>query len=95
MLGTVEVPVDCSVDMETLRPVARRLVEASALWDRREWQVQMVDLTPQGVAVVRITASAADGPSAWDLRCELREGIVRFLRDEHPQWLPRRPSYQG
>lgn len=95
VLGTVELPLDCSVDLDTLRPVARRLVEASALWDRKEWQLQMVDLMPQGVALIRITASAADGPSAWDLRCEIREGMVRFLRNEHPQWLPRRASYQG
>lgn len=95
VLGAVELPLDYSVDMDTLRPVARRLVEASPLWDRKEWQLQMLDLTSQGVVIIRISASAADGPSAWDLRCEIREGIVKFLRDEHPQWLPRRPNYQG
>ncbi|MEU1396066.1 hypothetical protein ABZ403_08370 [Micromonospora zamorensis] len=30
-----------------------------------------------------------------DLRCDLREGLVAYLRDPHPQWLPRtRSQYQ-
>ncbi|MBM0236825.1 hypothetical protein JNW88_06090 [Micromonospora sp. ATA32] len=32
---------------------------------------------------------APDAASAWDLRCELREGLLDFVRDQHPQWLPR------
>jgi small-conductance mechanosensitive channel len=95
VLGTVELPVDFTADMDALRTEAQRLVQATPLWDRKEWQLQVIDVTDQGLAKIRITASAADGPSAWDLRCEVREGMLRFLRDEHPQWLPRRPSYES
>lgn len=51
----------------------------------------MVDCNPQAV-VVQVLASAADGASAWDLRCNLREGLFRFLRERHPEWLPRTRS---
>ncbi|SCG53149.1 hypothetical protein GA0070609_2765 [Micromonospora echinaurantiaca] len=51
----------------------------------------MVDANPQTV-VIQLQASAADGPSAWDLRCDLREAMVRYLRENHPQWLPRTRS---
>jgi hypothetical protein len=64
-------------------------VEASPLWDRREWVFQVVDSTPWSM-VVRVLASAADGPSSWDLRCEIRERLIAFLVAEHPDALPDR-----
>ncbi|MER7893172.1 mechanosensitive ion channel domain-containing protein [Micromonospora sp. NPDC094482] len=91
VVGEVQIHVDHTVDLDDLRAEARRLVEASPLWDRHQWVLQMVDMTPQTV-VIQVQASAADGPSAWDLRCDLREGLVRYLREHHPQWLPRTRS---
>ncbi|WP_236648445.1 MULTISPECIES: mechanosensitive ion channel family protein [Micromonospora] len=91
VVGQIKLHVDHTADLDDLRTEARRLVEASPLWDRDQWVLQMVDATAQSV-VIQIQASAADGPSAWDLRCDLREGLIRYLRDEHPQWLPRTRS---
>ncbi|MEU8112361.1 mechanosensitive ion channel domain-containing protein [Micromonospora sp. NPDC048947] len=94
VIGKVQIHVDHTADLDDLRQEARRLVESSPLWDRDQWVLQMVDSTPQ-TAVIQVQASAADGASAWDLRCDLREGMVRYLRDRHPQWLPRtRGQYQ-
>jgi hypothetical protein len=33
--------------------------------------------------------SAADSPTAWNLRCEVREKLLEFLQREFPQCLPR------
>ncbi|MEV4813774.1 mechanosensitive ion channel family protein [Micromonospora avicenniae] len=94
VVGKIQLHVDHTADLDDLRREARRLVESSPLWDRDQWVLQMVDATPQTV-VIQVQASAADGASAWDLRCDLREGLVRYLRDQHPQWLPRtRSQYQ-
>ncbi|TYB95068.1 mechanosensitive ion channel [Micromonospora sp. WP24] len=94
VVGKIQIHVDHTADLDDLRREARRLVESSPLWDRDQWVLQMVDSTPQTV-VIQVQASAADGASAWDLRCDLREGLVRYLRDQHPQWLPRtRSQYQ-
>jgi hypothetical protein len=38
--------------------------------------------------VVRVLASSADAPTSWDLRCEIREQLIAFLRTEHPGALP-------
>ncbi|WP_349878175.1 mechanosensitive ion channel domain-containing protein [Micromonospora sp. HUAS YX12] len=91
VVGKVQVHVDHTANLDDLRVEAQRLIEASPLWDRHQWVLQMVDANPQTV-VIQIQASAADGPSAWDLRCDLREAMVRYLREKHPQWLPRTRS---
>ncbi|WP_233258080.1 hypothetical protein [Micromonospora sp. S4605] len=91
MVGRVQIHVDHTANLDDLRVEAQRLIESSPLWDRHQWVLQMVDANPQTV-VIQLQASAADGPSAWDLRCDLREAMVRYLRENHPQWLPRTRS---
>lgn len=91
VIGRVEIELDHTADLDDLRAEARRLVEASPLWDRDRWVLQMVDVNAQGVKI-EVQASAADGASAWDLRCDLREGLIRYVRDHRPQWLPRTRS---
>jgi small-conductance mechanosensitive channel len=88
VLGSVLLNVDFSVPMEELRAETLRLLEASALWDRVAWVVQVVDSTPTDM-VVRVLASSPDASSSWDLRCEIREGLLRWLQASHPESLPR------
>ncbi len=33
--------------------------------------------------------SARNSPKAWDLRCEIREQMLEWLRETHPDALPR------
>jgi hypothetical protein len=94
ILGTVELQLDYTANMGALRAEVHRIIENSPFWDRTHCQLQMIEVSPQ-TTTVRVTVSAADGPSAWNLRCELREGLVTYLRDQHPQWMPRtRGAYQ-
>ncbi|PZG00852.1 mechanosensitive ion channel family protein [Micromonospora deserti] len=94
VVGEIRLHLDYTAEVDQLRREARRLVEESPLWDRALWTLQVVDVTPQTMEV-QVRVSAADGPSAWDLRCDLREGLVKYVRDQHPQWLPRtRSEYQ-
>jgi hypothetical protein len=39
---------------------------------------------------VRCLVSAGDAGLAFDLRCDVREAMMAFLRDEMPEALPRR-----
>jgi small-conductance mechanosensitive channel len=88
VMGTVFLTLDFTVPVEEVRAETRRILEASPLWDRREWVLQVTEITQQGVEL-RILMSAADAPSAWDLRCEVREELLRFLREGYPEALPR------
>jgi small-conductance mechanosensitive channel len=88
VIGAVLLHLDYTTPMDDLREEARRVVESSALWDRRDWVLQVVDTTPTTM-VVRVLASARDGPTAWDLRCEIREALITYLEAHHPGALPR------
>jgi small-conductance mechanosensitive channel len=88
VIGTVFVTLDFGVPVADVRAEVQRILESSALWDRREWVVQVTEITTHGVEL-RMLMSAADAPSAWDLRCEVRERLLEFLREQHPQALPR------
>lgn len=88
VLGAVELHLDYATPLEELRERARETIDASPLWDRRDWVLQVTDSTPTTM-VVRVLASAADAPSAWDLRCDIREDLLRWLQEHHPQALPR------
>jgi hypothetical protein len=74
--------------MDLVRQAATRIVKASPLWDGQVVNVQVSDAKDQ-VIEVRVLASAGSGGQAWDLRCEIREKLIAWIRDNHPESLPR------
>ena len=88
VIGTVLLTLDFAVPVEEIRDEVRRLLEASSLWDHRQWGVQVTEVTTQGVQV-RVVMSAANAPSSWDLRCDVREQLLAFVRARYPEALPR------
>lgn len=94
MLGEVTLHLDFTVDLDELRRETERIVQASSSWDHQEWQLLAVDSTINTM-VIQVLVSAADGPRSWTLRSELREALYKYVREQHPQWLPRtRAQYQ-
>jgi small-conductance mechanosensitive channel len=94
VLGTVELDVDWSVPVQAIRDEMRRFIEGSELWDERACALQVTDATA-GTVRLRALVSAADAGSLWDLRCELREHLVGWVRDERPTALPRMRAELG
>ncbi len=85
--GSVFLYLDYTVPVDKIREKARELVEADPLWNGDVFAVQVTDTQPTCI-VVRLLVSAQDSPSAFDLRCHIREQLVAFVRDEYPQSLP-------
>jgi hypothetical protein len=88
LLGTVELWVDYNFPVEALRARLTSILNASKFWDRRVNVLQVTDVREHTVQV-RALVSAADAGKAFDLRCEIREGLLKFLQQEHPESLPR------
>lgn len=87
VMGTVEFDLDWRAPVEAMRAELKTLLAGTDLWDERVGVLQVTDAT-SGFVRVRILVSAADSASLFDLRCLIREELVRFLQQEHPQALP-------
>ncbi|HEX4024261.1 MAG TPA: mechanosensitive ion channel domain-containing protein [Steroidobacteraceae bacterium] len=87
LLGSVFVWVDYSFPVDEGRKALQQIIEASALWDRRFWNLQVSDATEKTMQL-RVLATAADSSKSWDLRCEIREKFIAFIQRSHPQSLP-------
>lgn len=95
LLGTVFLWVDPRLPVDAVRDEAKRLCEASPLWDKRVCLVQVTEVSERAMQL-RVLISAADSGAAFDLRCELREKLLAFIAREHPAALPRlRAEVQG
>jgi small-conductance mechanosensitive channel len=88
IIGTVLIYADYTLPMDAVRARATEIVQASPLWDGKVVNIQVSDAREQ-VMEVRVLASAADSPRAWDLRCEIREKLIAYIRDNFPEALPR------
>ena len=88
ILGTVFIHLDYTVPIETIRRKARQIVESSGLWDKQVFSVQVTDMKENALEI-RVLVSAADSSKCWDLRCEVREKLIEFIRSEYPNALPR------
>jgi small-conductance mechanosensitive channel len=88
LLGSVFVWADYSLPLDQVRQAVKQIVEASALWDKRFWNVQVTDASERTMQI-RVLATAADSSKAWDLRCEVREKLIAYIQQHHPGSLPR------
>jgi small-conductance mechanosensitive channel len=88
VLGTVILYLDYQAPLSELRAELKRLVENNPKWDRKVCGLQVTD-TKQTAVEVRALVSSTDPATAFDLRCEVREGLIEFLRRYHPESLPR------
>jgi small-conductance mechanosensitive channel len=86
--GAVELHVDYTTPIEPLRDKLADLLQGSPLWDGRVAAVQVTDASERTM-LVRCLMSAADSGKMFDLRCEVREAMIVFLRDHLPGALPR------
>jgi hypothetical protein len=53
--------------------------------------VCLIEVTEAGERAMqmRVLVSAVDSPRAWNLRCQVREGLIHFIQRDYPQYLPR------
>lgn len=88
IIGSVFWHVDYTVPVEEMRAKVKEFAAQSELWDGRVANLQVTD-TSERTMTVRALVSAKDSPKAWDLRCEIREKMIVWLQQHHPQALPR------
>jgi small-conductance mechanosensitive channel len=88
IIGSVFWQVDYTVPVEEMREKLQEFVEGSERWDGKVCNLQVVEATEQGLKL-RGLMSSRNSPINWDLRCEIREKMVTWLREDYPEALPR------
>jgi small-conductance mechanosensitive channel len=88
ILGTVELWVDYETDVPALRAQLHEIVERSAHWDGRVVVLHVTNATPHAM-LARALVSAADAPTLWELRCEVRESLAAWLAEAGTGSVPR------
>lgn len=89
IIGNVTWHTDYTVPVEHMRTKLKQFLEASTHWDGDVQVLQVIDSGPETMTL-RALMSARNSPTAWDLRCEVREKMINWLQAEYPASLPRR-----
>jgi small-conductance mechanosensitive channel len=87
ILGTVFLYLDYNIPVDALREEFDRLLAKTELWDKRVKVIQVTN-TKTDCIEIRALVSARDSSQAFDLRCYIRENLVKFVRDKYPESLP-------
>lgn len=88
LTGPVMLHLDPAADITPIRAEFERFVKDHPLWDGRTAELLMTDAYPESVAL-RLSVSAATIANLFTLRCEVREHMLAWLREEQDDALIR------
>ena len=88
LLGTVFLYLDYNIPIQPLRDELTRVLSTHRFWDKRVNVVQVTDNKASSIEV-RLLMSARNSAQAFDLRCDVREHMIAFIRDNYPDSLPK------
>lgn len=89
LLGTIFFHADYRLPIDAARAELSRILEGNPRWDGRAQGIVVTDAKDRTLEV-RALISAKNASDQWDLRCEVREKLVAWLRDyEGGRYLPR------
>ncbi len=87
LLGTVYIRADYTLDVPALREALEGFAAESEYYDGRVCRLHVTDAGERSMEL-RALVSARNSGDAWELRCEIREKLIRYLQEKHPDALP-------
>jgi len=88
LLGTVFLYLDYTIPVEAVRTELQRIAAGTERWDQRVCVLHVTDVKEHTLEL-RAVVSAIDAPTAFELRCEVREKLVAFVQQHYPECLPK------
>jgi small-conductance mechanosensitive channel len=82
LLGSVELDLDWRVSPSDMRDELDRILATNKKWDGRASVLQVTDAVG-GTVRVRVLMTAVDAPTLFDLRCDVREGLVEWVQEQN------------
>jgi small-conductance mechanosensitive channel len=87
LIGSALFRLNYMAPVDELRKKLEEILKNTPLWDGNTWALQVTD-TENQFMVVRAIMSARSSSQAFDLRCLVREELIAYIREHHPQALP-------
>lgn len=88
ILGSVFLYVDYTLPIEPLRRHFEAVLDKTELWDRQTQVLQVTDCNDK-IMTIRLLMTAKNSPTAFDLRCYVREQMIDFIQQNYPESLPK------
>jgi small-conductance mechanosensitive channel len=88
LLGSVLIYADYTLPVQLVREKFEELIQGSSLWDRKVGKIQVTDATEKTMQI-RALVSARNASDAFDLRCHVREELIRFIQSQSLEYLPK------
>lgn len=88
LTGPVMLHLDPITDIQPIRVEFKRFVEGHPAWDERVADLLMTEAYPESVEL-RLSVSSGTIGDLWRLRCDLREHMLKWLRENQPDALIR------
>jgi small-conductance mechanosensitive channel len=88
LIGSLFLWVDYAMPLAPLREELNKLCQQSPqLWDGKVCVLQVTEATDKAMQL-RVLVSTNDSSTNWDLRCFIREKLIQFISENHPNCLP-------
>lgn len=88
LLGTAFLWLDYRTPMQDVREALQRICRTDPRWDGRVCVAQVTDTDAHSLQL-RLLVSARNSGDLFDLRCAVRERLIDYLHQAHPEALPR------
>jgi small-conductance mechanosensitive channel len=87
IIGSVVLFLDYTVPIDAMRKKLDDVITDHPLWDGKTKVMQVVGANDKAIEI-RALMSARNAGDLWDLRCYVREALVKFIQEKHPEALP-------
>ena len=86
--GSVHFYVDYTIPIEWMRKQYMDIIQDHPMFDKRVAALQITDFKPDVMEVRGIVSSTNPGDS-WDIRCYIREEMMKRINESYPNALPK------
>lgn len=86
IIGTVYLYTDYSIPVDWVRSEFMKILEANPLWDKQSAGLVVTDLKAD-VMEIRASMSSRTSGNSFDLRCFVREELIKRINENYPQGL--------
>ena len=88
MLGTVSIFTDYMINVDMVREEFNRVIRESGDWDGKTGVLQVVNANDKTIEL-RGLVGASDASKMANLRCEVREKLVKYIQQNYPEAWPK------